>query len=69
MGLIRWFIARWRDYRRERRIADLAACVAIERDAGRLGLAQEAFEAMAAEIRQRSPQQVARLERRRGIAS
>ena len=55
---------RWLDWRRERRIADLAACVEIERDAGRLGLAQEAFEAMTAEIRRRSPQQVARMERR-----
>ena len=55
---------RWADWRRERRISDLRACLEIELAAGRYGLASECRRALRREVLLRSPQQRARLARR-----
>ena len=55
---------RWADWRRERRISDLRACLEIELAAGRYGLAAECRRALRREILLRSPQQRTRLARR-----
>jgi len=57
---------RWLDWVRERRIRDLRACALIEAEAGRYDLAEEAADAMRAEQRLRSPQQLDRLGKSRG---
>lgn len=67
MRLIHRIRQRWLDWRRERRIADLAACCAFEAAAGRRALADEAWDAMKAEIDARSPEQVARMQHRMGL--
>ncbi len=64
MRLIRRIHQRWLDWRRERRIADLAACCAFEVAAGRPKLAKEAWHAMRREVLARSPEQRARMGRR-----
>jgi hypothetical protein len=62
--MIRRLVARWQDWRRERRIADLMACFEIEMAAGRTLLAREAVTAAHAEARQRSSAQRARMARK-----
>jgi len=58
---------RLQDAAREVRIVALAASVEIEVACGRPALAHEAWDAMQAEINARSPQQIARMERRQGL--
>lgn len=71
MRLIRQLLAaarqRLEDAAREVRIAALSASVRAEVDAGRIALALEAFDAMRREVMARSPQQIARMERRQGL--
>lgn len=64
MRLIHRIRQRWLDWRRERRIADLAACCCFEAAAGRRALAEEAWDALRREVAARSPEQVARMEAR-----
>lgn len=73
MRLIRQLLAaarqRLEDAAREVRIRALAASVDVEKAAGRHDLAREAWQALKDEINQRSPEQVARMERRLRKAS
>ena len=69
MRLIDALLTRIDDWLREVRIRSLAASVDFHTDAGQPGLAAEAWQAMQDEINQRSPEQVARIERKRGLAS
>ena len=64
MRLIRYLAQRWADRARERRIQAYARAVCAELAAGRHPLAIEAWKAMRAEIFDRSPGQVARMDRR-----
>jgi hypothetical protein len=65
--LIRYLARRWADYQRERRITAYARAICAELGAGRHPLAMEAWKAMRAEIFDRSPAQIARMERGRGV--
>ena len=71
MRLIRQLLAaarqRVEDAAREVRIRNLVAAEKAEYRAGRVGLAVEAWMALKAEINARSPQQIARMERRQGL--
>lgn len=69
MRLIDALLTRIDDWLRELRISALAASVEFHADAGQPGLAEEAWKALCEEINQRSPQQVARMERRLRKAS
>ena len=64
MRLIERIRRRWRDWRRERRISDLATCCQFEMAAGREDLAREAWDAMKSEISARSKEQRDRMGRR-----
>jgi hypothetical protein len=65
--LIRYLAQRWDDYQRERRIRAYAHAVCAELKAGRRQLAIEAWQALRAEVFDRSPAQIARMERGRGV--
>lgn len=67
MRLIQAFRQRITDWRRERRINDWAACCLLETEQGNTKLAMKSWASMKAEIARRSPQQVARMEARRGL--
>lgn len=67
MRLIDALLTRIDDWLREVRIQALAALVDFHTNAGQPGLAQEAWQAMKAEINQRSPEQIARMERAKGL--
>ena len=67
MRLIRAIRQRITDWRREVRINDLAACCLMEAEQGRIRDAMFAWKAMKAEIGRRSPQQVARMERKQRL--
>lgn len=67
MRLIHRIRQRVADWLRELRITALEASVLMEFDCGRHDLANEAWLAMTAEIAKRSPEQVARMERARGL--
>lgn len=69
MRLINALLTRLDDWLREVRIRALAASVDVEKAAGRHDLAREAWQALKDEINQRSPEQVARMERRLRKAS
>lgn len=69
MRLIDALLTRIDDWLREVRIRALAASVDVEKAAGRHDLAREAWQALKDEINQRSPGQVARMERRLRKAS
>lgn len=57
MRLIDRICQRWLDWRRERRIRDLATCCQFELAAGRKELAREAWDALKSEIAARSQEQ------------
>lgn len=70
MPISDWIAAarqRLQDVMREVRIRSLSASVSAEMAAGRKDMAREAWAEMVKEINARSPQQIARLERRQGI--
>ena len=67
MRLISALRQRFTDWRRERRINELAACSLLETEQGNTKLAMKSWMAMKAEISRRSPQQVVRMERRKGL--
>lgn len=67
MRLIRAIRQRITDWRRERRINDLAACCLQDTENGRTRDALYSWTAMKAEIGRRSPQQVARMERKQRL--
>lgn len=64
MRLIAAIRQRITDWRRERRIDQLAACCLQETGKGSTKLAMDSWKAMKAEIARRSPQQIARMEAR-----
>lgn len=61
--MIRWLVARWTDWRRERRIADLVACHEVQLEARDWVAASETFRRAVDEAHKRSPAQLARLGR------
>lgn len=65
--MIAALLQRWADYRRECRIQALGRAICFELAAGRHRLAVEAWKAMKAEIYARSPGQIARMHRRKGL--
>lgn len=71
VGVYRWpmknLMCRIRDWRRERRIRFLTKCAVQWYVAGRHDLARRYAEFRADEIMARSPEQVARMERRMGL--
>ena len=67
MRLIRAIQQRLADWHLERRINDLAACCLVETEQGRSRDALFAWKAMTALIAKRSPQQVARMERKQRL--
>lgn len=66
--MIRALIHRIEDWQRERRIHRLTARCARLLECGQKDSAMEVFGALCAECAARSPQQVARMERRMGVA-
>lgn len=69
MRLIAALRQRIEDAAREVRIQALCASIRVELAAGRHAMVLEAYAALVDEIKARSPQQIARMERRRGLTA
>jgi hypothetical protein len=67
MRLIASVQQRWEDFKREQRIAGFAALAQDAYDRGLFNASRSWLLDMAGEINARSPEQVARLERARGL--